>query len=641
METTEDQKRVATKVTLPIEGMTCVACAARVERRLGKTAGVGEASVNYATEEAVVRLDAATEPLIPELVHAVRDSGYDVRLETLRLSAADAAAASEAANRIAALRGVVQATGDGKAVHVEFVPGMVGRDEIASVGDLGSDSAEKRTASSDPDEAHLKRYRALLRRFIAAALLSVPIVVISMSHGAISFSGDKWVMLALSIPVVFWSGSVFLTGAWNALRHRAADMNTLVAMGVLSAFVFSVVAVLFPGVFRAAGEEPAVYFEAAAVIVTLILLGRVLEERAKGRTTQAIQKLLQLQPRHIHLVRDGQIVDVSVDDAVVGDRVLVRPGERIPLDGTIVEGGSAIDESALTGEPIPVDKAVGQTVYAGSVSTDGAITVEVTRVGESTLLQQIVRLVREAQAGKAPIQRLADRVAAIFVPAVIVIAAVAALIWFVMGPEPATNNAMIRFVTVLIISCPCALGLATPTAIMVATGRAASLGVLVRDGAAIETIAHVDTILLDKTGTITEGRPKVEGVVGLSIDADQVVRFAASAEARSEHPLARAILDEASRRGLSVETVTNFSTETGLGVRASLDGSDVVVGREAFITGGSESNGLPADGLESLSGHVQQHQTAVYVAVDGEPAGVILIADPVRTSSEDAVREFR
>ncbi|MDX1740916.1 MAG: heavy metal translocating P-type ATPase, partial [Rhodothermales bacterium] len=603
----------ASRVALPIEGMTCTACAARIERKLSRSDGVLHAAVNYATEEAVVDV-STTGPTLEELIETVRSTGYDVGLDTLRIDCDSEQSALSAAGRLQKIPGVVWARSEDGRVEVSFLRNVTSESAIRSaIGASDRTTLTDATQSVAHDDG---RYRQLLIRFIVAAVLSAPVVIISMSHGAIAFRGERLLMLLLTSPVVFWSGGIFFSGALKALRHRASDMNTLVAMGVFAAFGYSVVVTIRPDLVSSAGEVPAVYFEAAAVIVTLILLGRVLEEKAKNRTTAAIRGLVDLQPVRATRLVDGRPFEVSVSDVRVGDLLLVRPGERIPLDGAIRDGAAAIDESSLTGEPVPSDKAEGDEVFAGTVCTDGSLTVEVTRVGSDTVLQQIVRLVREAQAGKAPIQRMADRVAAIFVPAVIAVATIAAVIWYAVGPEPAATNAMLRFVTVLIISCPCALGLATPTAIMVATGRAASMGILIRDGAAIETIARIRLLLLDKTGTITEGRPEVAEVIALDGHSrEEVLACAASVESRSEHPLATAIVDRAAREGIDIVVPVAFQMSAGLGVRAKVDGKEVAAGRQTYL----HELGIPTDGVSEIDD--QTDGSIVLVAVAGRLAG--------------------
>lgn len=637
-----EQSQTARRLRLPIDGMTCAACATRIERRLRNTTGVSGAAVNYATEEAVVDVSGETTT-VRDLLGVVRDTGYDVRRSTTEIRMQDGWSvreAEDAAKRLLEIAGVLTTSIADGVILVETVSGFTDYEELYRKAGVSPSKAVTGLTES-PDalrEAHQTRYEKLLRRFVAAALLSTPVVIISMSHGALGFTGDRWVMLLLTLPVVFWCGSVFITGAWRALKHGGADMNTLVAMGVLSALAYSVVATVAPSVFSSAGHSAQVYYEAAAVIVTLILLGRVLEEKAKGRTSEAISRLVGLQPEVAHLLRNGRVEDVDPESIVVGQHVQIRPGERIPLDGEIIEGTAAIDESALTGEPIPSDKAPGSTVLAGTVCRDGSVTVRVTRVGASTVLSQIVRLVQEAQAGKAPIQRLADRVAGVFVPSVIVVATIAAVVWLLAGPAPAVTNAVLRFVTVLIISCPCALGLATPTAIMVATGRAASLGILIRDGAAVETVARVDTMLLDKTGTITSGRPAVAGVVAADgQDPNDVLRLAAAVESRSEHPLARAIVDYAARRDAKHENVVGFASFPGLGVSANVGGRQVAAGRYEFVQArcGTEA------GLRELAGRVSRDQTAVYVEADGNTIGAVLLSDQLRPSSVRGVANLR
>ncbi len=563
-------------MALPIEGMECAACAVRIEKALGKQAGVRTASVNYATGEALVEYDAGAVGL-DLLAAAVERTGYRVRPEP---------------------------------------PG-------------GAEAAEEQE----------DRYRATRRRTVVAALLSLPVVVLSMAHGAIDFPGMRGLMLALTTPVVAWAGAGFFAGAWRALRHRAADMNTLVALGVGTAYGTSVVATLAPGLWARAGQRPEVYFEAAAVIVTLLLLGRLLEERAKGKTGAAIRRLVDLQPETARVVRDGQETDVPVAEVALGETVVVRPGERVPLDGTLVEGASAVDESMLTGEPLPVEKRPGDAVTGATVNRTGAFTFRVTRTGEGTTLAQIVRLVREAQGRKAPIQRLADTVAGVFVPVVLLVAVVTFVVWMLVGPEPRLGYALLTFVSVLIIACPCALGLATPTAIVVATGRAAEHGILFKGGDAVERVRDVEVVLLDKTGTLTEGSPRLADVVPLAGwgEAD-LLALAAAAEARSEHPIGEAVAAEAEARGLALSPVEAFQSQTGLGVEATVGGRAVLIGNRDFLAEhGVEQGAL--DGIEG--GLAAAGKTVVRVAVEGEAAGVLAVADTVRPTSREAVAALR
>jgi Cu+-exporting ATPase len=422
-------------------------------------------------------------------------------------------------------------------------------------------SAEATSAESTRDRSEARRDK-LFRRLVLAGSLTLPVMVLSM--GGFSFEGLDWLLLGLTAPVVFWSGAEFFVLAWKALRHGATDMNSLVALGVGAAFGYSAAVVLAPGFFAAAGDS-GLYFEAAAVIVTLILFGRWLEERAKGQTGEAVQALIQLQPRMATVIRGGREMQVPVGEVRLGDLVLIRPGEQIPVDGLVRAGTSSVDESMITGEPVPVDKKDGDRVVAGTINTTGALRCAVVRLGQDTLLQQIVRMVKSAQGSKAAIQALADRIAAVFVPSVIVIATVSALIWWFVGPEPRLNHALLRFVTVLIIACPCALGLATPTAIVAATGRGARGGVLYRNASAVETAGALDVMVMDKTGTLTEGRPEVTAVqTGSGETEERVLQVAATLEAHSEHPLAKAILAEATRRGLSWESPDEFEPD-GIG----------------------------------------------------------------------------
>ncbi len=627
---------------LPVEGMECAACAVRIERRLRTVPGVRQASVNFATGEAAVAIDPEAVGL-DRLVAAVEEAGYGVRTETLRVPLTRMPSADELEQLFGRTNGVLTwevAEADGTPVlQVRYVPVVADPDalqqQLVATG-LLAESARRavptdREALRREREAH---YRDVRRRFWIAALLSLPVVVLAMAHGALDFPGSRWIQLLLTTPVVFWAGRPFFTGAWRALRHHAADMNTLVAIGVGSAYVYSTVATLFPGFFEAAGRTPDVYFEAAAVIVTLILLGRMLEARARARTSAAIEKLLDLQPPRARVERNGRLDEVPVEAVHVGDRVVVRPGEKIPVDGIVEEGTAAVDESMITGESVPVDKKPGDPVIGGTVNQSGALVVRVTRVGHDTVLQQIVRLVEEAQARKAPIQRLADRVAGIFVPVVMLVAIATFVLWFDFGPEPRLTHALLTFVSVLIIACPCALGLATPTAILVATGRAAQLGVLIKGGDALEHLQRVDLVVFDKTGTLTEGRPRLVRVVPLNGQKpDALLALAAAVEQRSEHPLARAVVEAAEARGLTLPPVRDFEVQAGLGVAARVDGRRVQIGRPAFLA----EQGIPVP-EEQVTALAAEGHTVVAVAVDGQPAGLLALADTIRPSAEAAIQ---
>jgi Cu+-exporting ATPase len=488
----------------------------------------------------------------------------------------------------------------------------------------------------------------MTRRFRVSLALTVPILAFMVSellpgqplHALLPHGAANWIEMALAAPVVLWGGLPFFERGWASLVSRHLNMFTLIALGVGAAFGYSVVATLAPGLFPAAfrmGGEVAVYFEPAAVIVVLVLLGQVLELRARSRTSAAIRNLLGLAPKTARRIgADGREADVPLEHVHPGDRLRVRPGERIPVDGAVVEGHTIVDESMVTGEPIPVEKTTGMPVTGGTVNGTGTVVMEARRVGADTLLAQIVRMVGEAQRSRAPIQRLADTVSAWFVPMVIAVAVAAFIIWSMWGPEPRLAYALVNAVAVLIIACPCALGLATPMSIMVGTGRGAEAGVLFRNAEALEILEKVTTVVVDKTGTLTEGRPRLAKIIAApGIGEDDLLRLAASVEHVSEHPLATAIAAAAQERGLSLATVAAFQSTTGQGVAGHVDGRDVSVGNLTHLrTKGMQPGALEAQAAElRASGH-----TAMFVTIDGSVAGVLAVADPIKKGAVEAIR---
>jgi Cu+-exporting ATPase len=669
---------------IPITGMTCAACVARNERTLRGLEGVASADVNFATERAHVTYDPQ-KLAFDDLIAAVRGGGYDVATQTLTLAVVGMTCASCVARVEKALKavpGVVSAAVNlaTEKATVEIVPTQTDREALADAvraagyqvvdeapGDAGAvDAVDAEQAARD------RAYRTLKRKVIVGAALSF-IVFLGSMHEWFPFLPmwlhDPYVLWALATPVQFWVGWQFYVGAVKAARHKTTDMNTLIALGSSAAYFYSVLGVVAPGLFQYEGIGAPMYFDSSALIITLVLLGRMLEARAKGQTSEAIKKLIGLQPRTARVLRDGDETDVPVADVVPGDLVVVRPGEKLPVDGVVVEGGSAVDESMLTGEPIPVVKEAGAEVIGATVNTTGSFTFRATRVGKHTALAQIVRLVQEAQGSKPPIARLADTVASYFVPAVIAVATATLLAWILFGPEPALNYALLNFVAVLVIACPCALGLATPTAIMVGTGRGAENGVLIRSGEALETAHKLTTIVLDKTGTITEGKPSVTDVIvfdGHSADGrrgeddgtsaeivalsgDELLRLAAGAERGSEHPLGTAIVAAARERGIEVPDAADFTSVTGRGVRARIEDREVAVGSERILGGDDDAavDGATAVGGATafLNGRVAElraaGRTPMFVALDGRPVGIIAVADAVKPESSRAVGRLR
>jgi Cu+-exporting ATPase len=505
---------------------------------------------------------------------------------------------------------------------------------------------EPRTVTAQDEEN--PELRDMTRRFWAGVVLTVPLLVIAMADmlpGMPAHRGgwQPWMELLLASPVVLWGGWPFFQRGWASVVNRSTNMFTLIAMGTGVAYLYSLVAVLAPGIFPDAFREtqgtPPVYFEAAAAIVTLVLLGQVLELRARSHTGAAIRALLDLSPKTARIVRDGKDEDIPLDQVKVGDRLRVRPGEKIPVDGVVLEGSSSVDESMITGEPIPVEKPLGSRVVGATVNGNGSFVMRAERVGSETLLARIVQMVSQAQRSRAPIQRLADRVAGWFVPAVIAIAVLTFLIWSFFGPQPRLAHALVNAVAVLIIACPCALGLATPMAIMVGTGRGAQAGVLIRNAEALETLEKVDTLVVDKTGTLTTGKPTVESVVASAgFDEAELVRLAASLEQGSEHPLAAALVNAATANNIALAGASEFQSKTGGGVTGKVAGKTLVIGNEGFLS----ELGIVVSTLVSHAEELRrQGQTVVFVAVDGQAAGVIGIADPIKPSTSQALRDLR
>jgi Cu+-exporting ATPase len=500
------------------------------------------------------------------------------------------------------------------------------------------------------DEEEQKDIRALSRKFWSALVLTIPVLFIAMGHAIPGLHVDalipkpisKWIEFALATPVVLWTGGFFFTRAWRSIINRSLNMFTLIAVGVGAAYFYSAVAVIAPGIFpesfRRDGEV-GLYFEAAAVITTLVLFGQLIEAKARNRTGQAIKALLGLAAKTAHRVRNGGEEEIPTDEIQKGDALRVRPGEKVPIDGVIVEGRSNIDESMITGEPMPVSKAIGDKVIGATVNQTGSFLMRAEKIGSETLLAQIVEMVAEAQRSRAPIQKLADTVSGYFVPAVIAIAVITFVIWSIVGPAPAMAYALVNAVSVLIIACPCALGLATPMSIMVGVGRAAQAGILVKNAEAIETAEKVTHLVTDKTGTLTAGKPEVVSRVGANSTNEQdLLQIAASLESQSEHPLARAIVDAAKKKKIELREVTDFQSITGGGVSGKLDGKIVLIGKEKFLT---ESNVTIPDELRKEAHRLQQKaQTTVWLAINERAVGILGIADPIKPTTKKAIHEL-
>ncbi len=667
-------------LTIPVGGMTCAGCVARVERAIAAVHGVARAQVNLATEAARVELsdtattrDVATEdgPIAAHIVEAVAQAGYTVPVQSRRGEVEGifcAGCVQKIERELLGLPGAVSAS-----VNVatggllfESVQGTVADEDIvAATGRAGDYTVALRNGATPDDasgaaESRLERQerelRELQRRLVVAAVLSVIVFVGSMPRlfpfvllvpERVRFVS----LLALTVPVMFWAGARFYRGALVAARHGTSDMNTLVAVGTGAAFAYSLVATVAPGIFSSAGQSVHVYYDTSAMIVTLVLFGRYLEARSKGRASRAITRLAQLAPRTAIVLRDGRETEIPVADVSPGDVLVVKPGAAVPVDGVITNGTTAVDESMISGESLPVDKRKGDEVIGATVNRTGAFEFRATRTGGDTVLSQITRLVEQAQGSKAPIQRVADRVAGVFVPVVIGVAALTFALWFFLGPEPSLVTALLNFVAVLVISCPCAMGLATPTAIMVGTGRGAEMGILIKGGEPLETTHRVTTVVLDKTGTLTTGALSVTGVrtAGTS-DERELLRIAAAAESRSEHPVARAIVAHAETLGLAVERPESVEAVPGRGILATVGGARVLAGTREHL----EEQGVWNDALGSLgeadsvddSGRAASR---VYVAVDGAGngagratlAGMLTVADTVRPDAAAAVSGLR
>ncbi|HUE97696.1 MAG TPA: heavy metal translocating P-type ATPase [Anaerolineales bacterium] len=649
------------QLTLPITGMTCANCVATVERNLKKLDGVQSAVVNLSSERATVDFES-TKLQLTDVIARVNRAGYGVAigeadLVIKRLSDDNDARRLEKA--LTSLEGVLEAQVNytTEKARVKYVPTIVTQAElrraIANAGfealELGGDAED---AEAKAREHEINEQRRLL---IIGLIFTIPLFLLSMGkdfgllpdffYTSTSMEGMRdaqpwfgWLMLALAIPVQFYVGWQYYVGAFKALRNKSANMDVLIVMGVSAAFFYSL-----PITFGWLTGH--VYYETAAVIITLIKLGKFLEARAKGRTSEAIKKLMGLRAKTARVVRAGLELDVPVDDVRVGDVVLVKPGETIPVDGVVVEGRSAVDESMLTGESMPVEKKPGEPVIGATLNKLGMLKFEATKVGRETALAQIIKLVEDAQGSKAPIQKLADQVSGIFVPIVIGIAALTFAGWYFFGPPLAINadvdnftRALINTVAVLVIACPCAMGLATPTAVMVGTGKGAEAGILFRNSEALERAGKVKVVVLDKTGTITKGQPAVTNIVTSDrVTSDELLRLAASVEKGSEHPLGEAIWAEATTRGLVLAEPTGFKAEPGHGVQAEVDGKSVAVGNMRMM----EMRGLSLNGLASEVTRLQgEAKTAMLIAVDDEVAGIVAVADTIKDGSKEAIAEL-
>ena len=578
----ETEKSARKKHSFGISGMVCASCVNTIEKALKELDGVVSANVNLAAEKATVEYDPAAVGMA-EFRRAVEGAGYGVTSE---------------------------------------VP-------------EGTITAPDAAASSSSHETKILRRKLMVSAVIGSYMFLFMVSELTGGAWLPSFLGNRYLLWLLATPVQFWAAWQFYKGFWAGLKHKTANMDTLIAVGTSVAYFYSVAVVLFPEFIASGGRMADAYFETSVLIIALILLGRFLEARAKSRTSDAIKKLMGLQAKTARVIRGGEEADVPIEELLIGDAVIVRPGEKVPVDGNIIEGYSSVDESMITGESMPVEKKAGDGVVGATMNKTGNFRFEATRVGKDTALAQIIKLVEEAQGSKAPIQRLADVISAYFVPAVILVAAITFAVWLLIGPPPALTFALLNAVAVLIIACPCALGLATPTAIMVGTGKGAENGILIRSAEALETAHKIKTIVLDKTGTLTQGRPVVTDIVTApGFDEARLLSLAASAEAGSEHPLGEAIVNAAREKDLALSKAEAFNAIPGFGIESRINGNRVLLGNLKLV----RERGLHLDGLESRAVELsEQGKTPMFVGVDDKIAGIIAVADVLKPNSQETV----
>jgi Cu+-exporting ATPase len=658
------------QIDLPITGMTCANCARTVERTLEKTEGVEEAHVNFATERAHVEFDTSQVD-VSQMIERIGKAGYGVAQATLELPITGMTCASCVRNverAISKQPGILSVNVNlaTEKATVHFLPGSVRRADLVQAVEKAGYGVLNLSDVDDPEDAERAARQAEIDRqqrlMWFGVIFTLPLFILSMvrdfvmaslpaGHNAMAgmdtavnpmlawllWSGWPFVFGLLATPVQVIVGRQYIVGAYKALRNRTANMDTLIAMGSLAAYIYSLV-VLVGIAFNIPGIGDHVYFETAAVILTLITLGKLLEARAKGRTSEAIKSLMGLAPKTATLLRDGEEQEISVDEVMVGDRLIVRPGERIPVDGIVIEGRSSVDESMLTGESLPANKTVGSEVIGATINKQGRLVIEATHVGAQTALSQIIRLVEQAQGSKAPIQRVADKISGIFVPAVLALAALTFVGWLVVS-QVGFVTAMVHTVAVLVIACPCALGLATPTAIMVGTGKGAEMGVLFKNSEALENAHRLQVIALDKTGTITRGEPSVTDIIPLNgFNQDEMLRLAASVERGSEHPLGQAVVLAAQTAGLVLSQPEGFNAESGRGVQAVVDGQNILIGSPRF----SREQGVDVAAIQSRIEALQKRgRTVVIVSSSGQAIGILGIADTIKPGSKEAIAELK
>jgi Cu+-exporting ATPase len=649
----KDQIAELNRLDLPVSGMSCASCVARIEKGLLKIPGVTEAKVNFAAEKAVIEYDSS-EVKPSYLASKINELGYETKTQKAIMPILGMSCAScvdrvqTALNKVP---GVIEATVNfaTEKASIEYIADLVKIKDLAkSIEAIGYTLVEPEEEQyvDREKEARQTEFRHLRQKFIIGIILVAPLFLLVHWEklgltGFLPLTGKTNFILQLMLqtPVQFWVGWQFYKGAFAAARHRTSDMNTLIAVGTSAAYLYSVLATFWPGLFAAEGLSPRVYYDTAGAIIVLILLGRLLEARAKGQTSEAIKKLIGLQAKTATVLVNGEEHEVPVDQVLIGDAVIVKPGEKIPVDGMVLEGHSSVDESMVTGESIPIEKTAGDEVVGATINKTGTFKFKATKVGKDTMLAQIIKMVEEAQGSKPPIARLVDVIASYFVPAVIGIAAITFFIWYFFGPVPALTYAVLNFVAVMIIACPCALGLATPTSIMVGTGKGAEHGVLIRGGEALETAHKLNAIVLDKTGTITKGEPAVTDVLTVEgYGAEEILGLAASAEKSSEHPLGEAILNKAREEDLVLKDTVSFNAIPGHGIEATIEGKNLLLGNTRLMNDRDiDLKNLPQQ-AEALSG---EGKTPMWVAVDGKIAGIIAVADTLKENSKSAVAALR